>query len=80
VQEPILVNKREAKRLLGDVSIRTIDYLISNGDLKAVRIGRRVMLRYRDILAFSRVDHPNTPKIAGTRSPAPDSTVKNSNQ
>ncbi len=67
----ILVNKQETRYLLGGISARNVDYLIKSGQLKPVRIGRRVFLRYRDVLAFARADdHPSPAKTAPSRSEA----------
>lgn len=57
--DPILVDKRETKRVLGGISLRSIDYLVECGLLKPVRIGRRVFFKYRDLQAFARSDHRN---------------------
>ncbi len=50
--ETLLVGKRESASVLG-VSVRTIDYLIEQGELKARRIGRRVLLHYEDLRQFA---------------------------
>lgn len=39
-----LLGRADAAKLLG-VSVRTVDTLISNGDLPAVRIGKAVRIR-----------------------------------
>jgi excisionase family DNA binding protein len=52
VTETLLVGKRESANVLG-VSVRTVDYLIEQGQLKVRRIGRRVLLHYEDLRQFA---------------------------
>lgn len=52
-QTKILVGKKPAAELL-DLSPRTIDYLVSGGELPVVRVGRRVLFRVADLEAFAR--------------------------
>lgn len=61
---PLLVDRRTATRILG-LSLRTLDYLISSGELKPRRIGRRVLLEYRSLQAFARRDHPTKANAKG---------------
>jgi len=56
--EPILVPRREAARLLG-VSTRTVDYLLAKKELTARRVGRRVLISYKQIQSFGQGDHPS---------------------
>ena len=57
--EPILVDKKDTKKIMGGISLRSIDYLVECGLLRPVRIGRRVFFRYRDLQLFARSDHRN---------------------
>jgi excisionase family DNA binding protein len=52
---PILVSKRNAAQLL-DVCVRTIEQLISRGDLRPKRIGRRVLLLREDLETFAHTE------------------------
>jgi len=54
--EPILVPRKEAARLLG-VSTRMIDYLLAAKELTARRVGRKVLISYRQLQVFARRDH-----------------------
>jgi excisionase family DNA binding protein len=65
--EPILVPRREAARLLG-VSTRTVDYLLAKKELTARRVGRRVLISYKQIQSFGRRDHASPGR---TNEPAP---------
>ncbi|HSW45113.1 MAG TPA: helix-turn-helix domain-containing protein [Phycisphaerae bacterium] len=49
---PILVGRREAARALS-ISVRQLDILASRGQLRARRIGRRVLFHADDIRAFA---------------------------
>jgi excisionase family DNA binding protein len=63
-REPLLVSKRETGELLR-VCLRTVDNLIANGELKCVRIGKRVLVKYSSVLAFTKRDHvTSTPASA----------------
>lgn len=54
--QPIMVGKEEASRLVG-VSSRTLDNARAAGELRAVKVGKRVLFRLVDLEAFSRRDH-----------------------
>ncbi len=45
---PLLVTRREAASLL-NIGVRTLDFLMREGELPAVRIGKAVRLRTRDL-------------------------------
>jgi excisionase family DNA binding protein len=49
---PLLMDKKSAAKLLG-ISVRKLDYLIIAGELRVVRIGRRVLLPYRKLVQFA---------------------------
>jgi len=49
--KPILVSKKVAAKLLG-ISLATLDRLIRQKQIQAVRIGSRVLVRRRDIENF----------------------------
>lgn len=55
-QTPLLVSKKEAAALLG-VCQRTIDNFIGRKELPARKIGRRTLIPYSAVVAFSRRDH-----------------------
>lgn len=45
-KKAVLVSKKETTELLGDISMRTLDYMIAKGEIRTVRIGkRRLVLR-----------------------------------
>jgi excisionase family DNA binding protein len=46
------MDKKSAAKLLG-ISVRKLDYLIIAGELRVVRIGRRVLLPYRKLVQFA---------------------------
>ena len=52
----ILGSRRDSARALG-ISIRMLDYLILRGELRARRIGRRVLLEKSELERFARKDH-----------------------
>lgn len=49
---PLLIPKKEAARILGGVSLRSVDRLIDAGTLPAVTVGGRVLVRRSDLEAF----------------------------
>lgn len=53
--EPVLVSKREACRLLGDICMRSLEYLIRDKKIRAKKIStRRVGIPYQDIVNFAK--------------------------
>lgn len=55
-QPKLLYTKREAAQLLS-LSIRSIDYLITNREIASRRVGRRVLIHGDAIEQFARRDH-----------------------
>jgi hypothetical protein len=55
--KPLLYSRKDAVRLLGGISIRTLDSLIAMKELPARRIGGRVFIHYADLERFARRDH-----------------------
>ena len=60
MQEPLALSRRDAAIALG-VSVRTLDYLLSSGELRGRRIGRRIVIPKVTLEAFLRRDHPTFP-------------------
>jgi excisionase family DNA binding protein len=52
----ILASRKDAARALG-ISIRTLDTLILQGELRARRVGRRVLVETIELEKFARRDH-----------------------
>lgn len=50
--QPLLIDRKSSARLLG-ISVRKLDYLIECGELTPRRIGRRVLLPYRQLQMFA---------------------------
>jgi excisionase family DNA binding protein len=48
----LLLSKRAAAELLS-LCARTVDYLVDEGELPVVRVGRRVLFRVRDLEVFA---------------------------
>jgi excisionase family DNA binding protein len=70
MNEPILVSKKEAARVLS-VSIRTVDNLIASKELAVRRLGRRCLIPRRALEEFARRDHAtqaNDPMASQDRS------------
>lgn len=55
--EKLAVNRFEAARLLS-ISLRTLDSLLARGELRARRVGRRVVFPVAELERFLRKDHP----------------------
>ena len=49
---PMLVNEREARRLLGGLCAKTMYNLRRTGELPGVKIGSRIMYDVADLRAF----------------------------
>jgi hypothetical protein len=54
---PILISKADCAMILG-VSVRAIDYLITNKKLESRRLGRRVLVVRSSVLRFAAKDNP----------------------
>ncbi len=52
----ILVNKREAARLLS-ISVTSLDYLIRQRELVIRRLGRRTLVSVESLRDYARADH-----------------------
>jgi Helix-turn-helix domain len=55
--EKLLYSRREAAAALS-LSIRSVDYLISSGQLTTRRIGRKILIPVIELRKFARTDHP----------------------
>jgi excisionase family DNA binding protein len=62
----ILVNKREAARLLG-ISVSSLDYLIRQRELVIRRLGRRTLVSTESLRAYARHDHMRVRELALVR-------------
>jgi excisionase family DNA binding protein len=49
---PLLVNRETAADLLS-ISLRSLDYLISNGKLSTKKLGRRTLIPYGSLAEFA---------------------------
>lgn len=76
----LLLSRKEAAEYLG-ISIRSVDYLISQRQLATRRIGGRRLIPYTSLSQYSRRDHPGpiaphhprkVPVGAGDGSSAPE--------
>jgi excisionase family DNA binding protein len=57
--EKILISKKEARELLGGISLRTVDYLIARKELETRRIGRRRLITRASLERLARRDTPS---------------------
>ncbi len=55
-RQPLLVSKKEAASALG-LSLRTIDAMIALKELASITVGKRRLIRFASVVAFTRVDH-----------------------
>ncbi|MCI0722928.1 MAG: helix-turn-helix domain-containing protein [Acidobacteria bacterium] len=53
--EQLLIGRREAAEALG-ICLRTLDYMITRGQLVARRIGRRVLIPRSELERFAKRD------------------------
>lgn len=56
MDDSILVGRKRATAYL-DISLRTLDYVISAKELRAFRVGRRVLIPRAELEKFARRDH-----------------------
>ena len=53
----LLVGREEAAQILS-ISVRSVDYLLSNKRLNFRKIGGRVLIPVAELRRFARMDHP----------------------
>jgi excisionase family DNA binding protein len=53
---PINLSRKDAAQRLG-ISLRTLDYIITNGLLPVRKIGRRTLIPVRSLEQFAKRDH-----------------------
>jgi hypothetical protein len=63
VDDRLLVNKREAARLLG-ISVTSLDYLFRHRELAIRRLGRRTLVSTESLRAYARHDHARLRELA----------------
>jgi excisionase family DNA binding protein len=59
----ILVNKREAARLLS-ISVTSLDYLIRQREISIRRLGRRTLVSTESLRDYARHDHARVRDLA----------------
>jgi spore coat polysaccharide biosynthesis protein SpsF (cytidylyltransferase family) len=58
-----LWSKKTTAHMLGDISERSVDYLVASNQIESRRIGRRVMILRTSALAYAKADRgPVNPK------------------
>jgi hypothetical protein len=55
--KPLLVSKREAARMLGGLSVRSVENYINAKELVARKAGRRTLVTMASLEVFARRDH-----------------------
>ncbi|MGB2675998.1 MAG: helix-turn-helix domain-containing protein [Candidatus Acidiferrum sp.] len=55
-RQPLLVSKKEAALALG-LSLRTIDAMIARKELASITVGKRRLVKFASVVAFTRTDH-----------------------
>jgi excisionase family DNA binding protein len=55
-EQRLLVDRRDAAQYLS-ISQRSLDYLLSNGDLNTRRIGTRVLIPIAELRRYAEFDH-----------------------
>jgi excisionase family DNA binding protein len=56
VKHKLMFNKSEVAEMLS-ISVRTIENLMTNGELAFRKIGRRVLIPWKAVVQFTRADH-----------------------
>lgn len=62
----LLFDKKGAAEMLS-LSVRTIDYMLTNGELESKRVGRKVLIPKSALAKFAARDHPNIKVGKGTQ-------------
>jgi excisionase family DNA binding protein len=57
--DTLLLSKNEAARLLG-LSLRSLEHIISRGEIETRRIGRRVLIMRSTVESFARASNSTT--------------------
>ena len=52
----LLYDRKHAAQMLS-ISVRSLDYLISNKKLQTRRIGKRILISHGELVRFARADH-----------------------
>jgi excisionase family DNA binding protein len=55
-RQPLLISKKEAAGALG-LSLRTIDAMIARKELASITVGKRRLVKFASVIAFTRTDH-----------------------
>lgn len=53
---PLLISKKEAAAALG-LSLRTIDAMIARKEIASITVGKRRLVKFSSVVAFTRSDH-----------------------
>jgi excisionase family DNA binding protein len=56
IENPALLSRSDAAQFLG-LAVSSIDLLIARGELRARRLGRRVLVPHAELVKFSKSDH-----------------------
>ena len=64
----VCIGRAQAAEAL-DLSLRGIDYLIARGQLRAIRVGRRVLIPRAEIERFAARSHPGGQTVPSTLGP-----------
>lgn len=67
--EKLLYDRRSAAAALS-ISIRSLDYYIARGELRTIRIGRKVLIPASELKQFARTNHYDS--VASTGRAAED--------
>jgi hypothetical protein len=57
MEDKVLFGRKQTASLL-DISLRTLDHLVQNGQIFPIRIGKRIMFTRLTIDRFIQKDHP----------------------
>jgi hypothetical protein len=60
--QKLLFSRKDAATALS-LSVRSIDYLISSGDLITRKIGRKILIPAAEVRRFARCDHPSAVRV-----------------
>lgn len=61
--EKVLYSRKDAALCLS-ISLRTLDYLISQRQLITRRIGKKVLVPAMELRKFAKADHPDSPRLS----------------
>lgn len=72
--EKLRYDRQTAADMLS-ISIRSLDYRISTGQIRARRDGNKVLIQHGELVRYARADHPHPVRIRPNSNPAAQAQI-----